>query len=209
VANYDGSVSLIDLRTDSLVATIGAVVGFPGGIVWSAGKVFISDIGLYPDAGRWVKVLQLGSTIAVDSVRVENAPGPLLEQGGAVFVACTGTSMIYRIDPVGLALEDSLQLSTFVSDFAADGEALYVLGSDSVAKLEDNPLSLISSALISRLAGSYFYALAVQRTPGVIFVSTIMSPGGSGRVESYLTDGRVARQPFPVGIFPGAFAFRP
>lgn len=209
VASYDGSVSLVALAMDSIVATVEHVVGFPGGIAVAGSKVFITDIGLYPEQGRWVQVLRPGAPMGRDSVRVENSPGAMTEQGGALFVVCTGTSRVYRIDPLSLALSDSLQLGGYLSDLAGDGESLYVLGADSVAKVEDNPLSVISSGLIRRSAGSYFYALAVRRPQGTIYVSNIMTLGGSGRVELYHADGSQARAPFPAGVFPGAFAFRP
>jgi DNA-binding beta-propeller fold protein YncE len=209
VANYDGSVCLVALGMDSVVGTVEHVVGFPGGIAIAGGKVFVSDIGLYPEQGRWVRVLRPGAPIGRDSVRVENSPGAVTEQSGSIFVVCTGTSRLYRIDPETLLLEDSLQLGGYLSDMAGDGESLYVLGADSVAKVEDNPLSIISSGLIRRTAGSFFYALGVRRPEGTIYVSNIMTLGGSGRVEVYHADGSQARVPFPVGVFPGAFAFRP
>lgn len=208
VANYDGTVSFVDLRTDSLVGTVGPVVGFPGGIATAGGKVFISDIGRYPVAGRLVKVLRPGSPVVIDSIGVGSAPGPLVALGGGLFVACTGSSTVYHVNQGTLALVDSLQLSAYIADCATDGEYLYVLGSDSVAKVEDTPLSLISSALIRRAEGSYFYALSVMRPEGVLYVSNIMSPGGAGRIESYHADGSQARPPFPAGVFPGAFGFR-
>lgn len=209
VANYDGSVSIVDLRADTLVAKIPGVVGFPGGIAVAGGRVFVSDIGLFPAAGTWVHALRPGSPIERDSVHVENAPGPLVEMGGKIIVVCTGTSMVYRIDPATLGLVDSVQLDSYVSDCASDGEFLYVLSADSIAKLDDNPLTILYSSLVGRSGGSYFYALAVQRPQGILFVSNVVSGGGSGRVESYYADGTVYRPPFPVGIFPGAFAFRP
>ncbi len=208
VANFDGSVSLVDLRADTLLGTIPGVVGFPGGIVCAAGKVFVSDIGLYPKIGNVVKVLQPGSVSVHDSVTVENAPGAIVQLGNGVFVVCTGTSRIYRIDSGTLVLSDSLQLSAYPSDCVTDGEFLYVLGSDSVAKVDDNPLTLINSGLIRRAVGSYFYALGIERPANVLYVSNILAAGGSGRVESYRTDGTLRRAPFPVGVFPGAFAFR-
>ena len=209
VANFDGSVTAVDLRADTLLRTVPGVVGFPGGIACLEGKVFVSDVGLYPSVGTAVKVLLPGSSSVSASISVDNAPGPLVVIGGKLAVVCTGTSRLYRVDPGTFGIIDSLQLGMYLSDCATDGEYLYVLGSDSVAKVEDNPLSLINSGLIRRAAGSYFYAIGVERPAGVIYVSNILAAGGSGRVESYRTDGTVRRPPFPVGVFPGAFAFRP
>src|ERR1041385_4230459 len=207
-ANYNGTVSTIDGSIDSLRSTSPAVVGFTGGIAYSGGKVFISDIGLYPTAGTLVKVLSATTGAVIDSVTVNNAPGALAVINGKVFVVCTGTSKIYQINTGTDALEDSIQLSGYYSDMTTDGQSLYVLSSDSVTKVAPGPLRVVQSSVVKRTNGIYFYSLAVDETNGDIHVSNIISSGGSGEVEIYSAAGVLKRQPLSVGVFPGAFAFK-
>jgi len=208
VANYNGSVSIIDLTLDSLLTTVPSVVGFPGGIAFANGKVFISDAGLFPNAGTFIKVLDPSAAVIVDSIEIHNAPSAMSVLSDKLYAVCSGTSKVFQINPSSLMLEDSVQLSGFLGDIATDGDFLYVLNSDSVAKLNDNPLTIIHTSFISRSTGSYFYSLSVDQTNDDVYVSNVISSGGSGQVEIYTSAGTDRRPPFAVGIFPGAFAFK-
>ena len=65
VANYNGTVSIINLTQRSVTQTSGPVVAFPGGITYNGGKVYVSDFGFYPDFHQTVKILD-GSSLAVN-----------------------------------------------------------------------------------------------------------------------------------------------
>ncbi len=208
VANYNGSVSVIDLSHDSVVTTIPSVVGFPGGIAFVNGRVFVSDMGLFPAAGTLVKVVDPSSGAVVDSVTVQNTPGGMTVANGRVFVACVGTGKVYRIHPTSLAVEDSVQLPAVSGDIVSSGDTLFVLGFSSIAKLYGNPLTISDTTLIDMVGGMYFYSLSVDESMNELYVSNIVSPGGSGQVEIYTTSGILRRPPMPSGIFPGAFAFK-
>lgn len=207
-ANYNGTVSIIDGSVDSLLSTSTQIVGFPGGIAYANGKLFVSDAGLYPTAGTSVKIVNGLNGALVDSVTVNNAPGALTVLNGKVFVLCTGTSKIYQIDAATPTLEDSIQLSGYYSDMTTDGEALYAMSSDSVTKISVGPFQVVQSALVKRTEGNYFYTLGVDNVSGDIYVSNITTAGGSGQLEIYSSAGVLKRSALPVGVFPGAIVFK-
>lgn len=217
-ANYNGSVSLIDPATISLVRSSTPQVSFPGGILYANGRVFLSDFGTYlPPTYVFVpgtSVLVLDPvTLALDtSIRVSDAPGSMAQADGKVFVLCSGSSSslpkIYQIHPGTFVLEDSLVLSGYLTDLATDGHSLFVLGRDSVAKIELHPLRIGQRPFITLSSGDYFYAMNVDVISGDVCVSTVLSSGGPGAIEIYSSDGTSKRGPIPAGVFPGAFAFR-
>jgi outer membrane protein assembly factor BamB len=184
------------------------VVGFPGGIVFANGRVFVSDMGLFPAAGTLIKVIDPSTGAVVDSVTVHNTPGGMTVANGRIFVACVGTGKVYRIHPTSLAVEDSVQLPAVSGDLVSSGDTLFVLGFNAVAKLYANPLTIIDTTLIDMLGGMYFYALSFDESVNELYVSNIVSPGGAGQVEIYTTSGILRRSPMLSGIFPGAFAFK-
>jgi hypothetical protein len=216
VASYNGSVSSIGIANDSLLVTLNSVVTFPGGIAQLAGKVFVSDYGTYVGGtfvpGRYIKVINASTMQVVDSIRVSEAPGAMTVSSGRVFAVCVGTATvaprIYQITPDHDQIEDSLQISGSVSDIATDGHSLFVLSSNSVAKYDIGPLRLLSPMIVARATGNYYYALAIDGSNGDIYVSNIISTGGSGQIEIYTPLGVPRRLPIVSGIFPGAFAFK-
>jgi DNA-binding beta-propeller fold protein YncE len=216
VANYNGTLSVIATGNDSLRQTTARIVTFPGGIASAGGKVFVSDYGTYVNGqfapGHYVKVVVGASVQLADSIRTSDAPGAMAVLNGKLFVVCGGTQSVrpwlYQLDPGTDRAEDSIRLSGAVSDIATDGRDLFVLSTSGVAKLADRPLRVIQSPFISRGGGLYFYALGVNESNGEIYLTNIVSPGGSGRLEIYSSLGIAKRLPLPAGIFPGAFAFK-
>ncbi len=207
-ANYNGTVSAIDLSRDSLAWTSDPAVSFPGGIAVAGDRIFLSDIGLYPNAGLSVKVLSAASGMVVDSIRTVNAPGPMAVMNGSLYVVCTGTSKVYRINPVSLLVQDSVQLQGYFSDMAADVMgSLYVMSGDSVAKISASPMRFEGS-VARRTSGLYFYSIGVDTLSGEIYLSNVVSSGGSGELDIFSPGGTLRRPPLGVGIFPGAFAFK-
>ncbi len=200
--------SVVNTTNDSLIWTSQAIVGFPGGIISSGNKIFISDVGSYLSVGATVKVLDITSRTVIDSIRTPGGPGSMTVMNGKLFVVCTDSARIFQIDPVTDLVEDSVQLSGYLGDIVSNNGSLYVLSSDSVSEISVNPLHVQQSAFVKRSDGLYFYALGVDETTGDIYVSNITSSGGAGEIEIFTSSGVLKVQPLPVGIFPGAFAFR-
>ncbi|HYQ87696.1 MAG TPA: hypothetical protein VES59_10685 [Bacteroidota bacterium] len=216
VANYDGSVSIVAAGIDTLRTTTPAAVKFPGGIAFTNGKVFVSDYGTYVNnqfvAGHYVKIFSPALAQVTDSVRVGDAPGAMTVMSGKLFVVCVGSATaqprLYQIDPNVDRADDSLQIPGSVSDLANDGRYLYVLSSNGVGRFALQPLRTLQNPYITRTNGNYFYSLAVDASSGDIYVTNVVSSGGSGELEIYALMGTLKRRPMPVGIFPGALCFR-
>ena len=77
VASYNGTISAVNLTTNRVSQTSIARVTFPGGIVVSGGKVYVSDYGLFPNLKNIVKVFDLSSLTVMDSIRVGVAAGSM------------------------------------------------------------------------------------------------------------------------------------
>lgn len=216
VANYNGTVSIISTADDSLRGTTAPLVAFPGGIAFLNSKVFVSDYGTYVNnqfvPGRYVKVLNPATLQVTDSVRLSDAPGSMTVLNGKLFVVCAGTQTVpprlFQIDPDSDRADDSLQLSGSVSDIVTDGRDLFVLAAAAVGKFAVQPLRTIQNPFVSRSGGLYFYALAADASNGDIYVTNVVSTGGSGRLEIYTSLGSSKRSAVGVGIFPGAIAFK-
>ena len=216
VANYNGSVSIVTAGIDTLRTTTPAVVRFPGGIAFANGNVFVSDYGTYVNnqfvPGHYVKMFNPSLAQVTDSVRVGDAPGSMTIMSGKLFVVCVGSATaqprLYQIDPTVDRAEDSLQLSGSVSDLANDGRYLYVLSSNGVGRFDLQPLRTLQNPYITRTNGNYFYSLAIDGSSGEIYVTNVVSTGGSGELEIYTPTGIRKRPVMPVGIFPGALCFR-
>ena len=162
--------------------------------------------------GHFIKVIDAASMQLVDSIRVSDAPGALTALAGRLFAICVGAGSvspkIFQIDPGDNGIEDSLQITGSVSDIATDGHSLFVLSSSFVSKYGVGPLRPLAPGFIGRATGIFFYALAIDASTGDIYVSNIISTGGSGQVEIYSPLGLSKRLPVASGIFPGAFAFK-
>jgi DNA-binding beta-propeller fold protein YncE len=195
------------------VQTSSKVVEFPGGIVIASGRLYVSDYGLYPDLRNIIMVLDPGTLQVLDSVRVGFGAGMMVHSSGMIYSVSGGippsNGMVYVINASTSVVVDSLAVGPGPSDIALLNETLYVLHSTRVMKLIAFPLSVGDSLFAALSNALYYYSLAVDRLTGDVYVSKVTSSGGSGQVEIYTAAGTPKRQPFEVGTFPGAFAFKP
>jgi len=206
-ANYNGTVSLVDTAADSVVATSARVVGFPGAILAQNGRIFISDLGAWPDTGANVMVLN-GTTLAVvDSVRPGGGMAGLAVAAGKIYAGAAVSRKIYRFDPLTLHIEDSATVGAPPGDLASDGAALFVLAPDAVLRIRLSSFEPDTAALVPRTSGLYNYAMGYDRLSGELYVSTIVTGGGSGEISVYNTAGGRLSAAFSAGTFPGAFGF--
>jgi hypothetical protein len=208
IANYDGSVSMVDPVKDS-IRTVDGVVGFPGGIEIFERKLFVSDLGAWPDTGSTIKVLDAISLEILDSITLGGGPGSMVVAGGRLFVATGVSRKVFNINPSTLAIEDSSQLSHSPGDLVSDGVFLYVLTPVGVERISIPGFLTDSTTFITRQGGLFYYALAYDFSMGELMVSNIVSPGGSGVIEVYDRGGTPIGSPLPAGIFPGAFGSTP
>lgn len=208
VANNNGTLSIIDTDKDSLIATTPPILSFPGGIAQANGRIFISDIALWPNIKNEVVVLDAGSGAIVDTLHVDNNPGQMVIMNGRLFIVATGTSRLYKVDPSTLTIEDTLELGGYPGDIGTNGRSLFVLVGDNVLKISPDSLNVINPAFITRNGGLYFYAMAVDETNDEVVVSNVVSGGGLGQIEIYNASGALTRPGFVSGEFPGSFAFK-
>lgn len=212
VANYDGTVSTIDLQHDSLRSTSGQLVTFPGGMVAASGKVFVSDYGFYSAPKNIIKILDASTLSVLDSVRVAAGVGAMASDGVRVYAACAGVStsngFVYAIDVQTHTVVDSLGVGAGPSHIASYGQSLFVLQSTRIMKLDSSPLHVRDSAFVTLSNGLYYYGMDVDRVQGDLYASKITSTGGSGQVEVYNAQGVLKQAAFQVGVFPGSFAFK-
>lgn len=212
VANYNGTVSLLNLTTRTVVQTSVPVVVFPGGIVTNSGRVYVSDFGFYPGIKNIVKVLD-GNTLAVlDSVLVGPGAGAMVSGPNRVYVVSSGEfpnkGKVFAINTGTNQAVDSITISDAPSDIGLRNESLFVLHSDRVMKLGTNPLTVSDSAFVRLSNALFFYAMQIDNQNGDVYVARIVSNGGAGEVAIYSPAGALKRAPFSVGTFPGAFAFK-
>jgi YVTN family beta-propeller protein len=213
IANYDGTVCLIDLVHDVVIGTTLPVVTFPGGIVGINGKILVSDEGYYPTYSNIVRVLDGTTLQVIDSIYVGTAPGMIAKGVSPLcFLVCGGVypakGKVYTINTTADVLIDSTAVGVGPSDISYLNHSLYVLHGDRVMRLNSIPLSVGDSAFAVRGSGLYYYAMAADASTGDVYVSNVISPGGSGQVEIYTSAGVLRRPAFPVGAFPGSFAFK-
>jgi len=208
-ANYDGTVSAIDLNRDSVAAVSAPVVGFPGGFVRASGRLFVSDLGAWPDTGRWVRVVDPANLVVTDSILLGGAPAGMTVWGDRLFVATSVSMQVFEINSATLEVLDTARLSGPPGDIVTDGSFLYVMTPDGVDRISLAGFDPDSSRFIARAAGLFYYALGIDPSAGELIVSNIVSPGGSGVVEVYDFSGVPLGSAIPAGIFPGAFASIP
>jgi hypothetical protein len=126
---------------------------------------------------------------------------------GKIYAGAAVSRKIYRIDPITLQVEDSVGLDTAPGDLASDGASLFVLTPDAVKRIPLGTFEPDSSSLIPRTTGLYNYAMALDAASGELYVSTIVTGGGSGEIRRFNTAGSPLADPISAGIFPGAFGF--
>ncbi len=206
-ANYDGTVSVIDPTADSILGSSARVVGFPGDIIVAQGKIFVSDLGAWPDTGKSIKVLD-GTTLAlIDSVVTGGAPARMVTSSGKLYVGTSVSGKVWRVDPGTLAVEDSCDVGAAPGDLAADGIYLYVLTADGVERIPLNGFERDATPLITRTGGIFNYAMDRDDATGELYVSTIVTAGGSGEIAVFTSSGIAVQAATQSGIFPGAFGF--
>jgi DNA-binding beta-propeller fold protein YncE len=207
VANYDGSVSLIDPLADTLMGKSPKAVGFPGGMALSAGYIFLSDAGLWPDTGRWVRVLDAATLTAVDSFTAGDGPGKMVVSSGRIFVAATVSRKIYSVDARSFLTVDSAEVGGTPGDLALWGTSLFVMTGNSVERIDIGSFRRDPDSFIVNSDGLYFYALGLDGQRGELYLSKIIGGGGTGEIEIFTLSGTRVRDTFVSGIFPGAFGF--
>lgn len=212
VANYNGTVSILNLTLRTVVQTSSPVVTFPGGIVVNSGRVYVSNFGFFPNLKNIVKVLDGSSLAVVDSSKVGVGAGAMVNGTNRVYVVSSGNfpakGKVYAINSTTNAVVDSVSVGDGPSDIAIRNQSLYVLHGDRVMKLNASPLSVSDSSFIRLSNALYFYAMQADDATGDIYVSRITSNGGAGEVAIYTSAGALRRPVFSVGVFPGAFAFK-
>ncbi|MBX2991879.1 MAG: hypothetical protein KF749_12025 [Bacteroidetes bacterium] len=212
VANYNGTVSLVNLATRTVVRTGSPIVTFPGGIAVNGDRVFISDYGFFPGFSNIVKVLDGNSLAVVDSVRVGLAAGSMVSSGNRVYVVCANSfpakGKVFALNASNASVVDSITVGDGPSDIAVRNQTLYVLHYDHVMRLGTNPLSVGDSLFIRISNAIYFYSMQADDVTGDVYVSQVVSGGGAGEVLAYTSAGVLKRPPFNVGIFPGSIVFK-
>src|SRR5262249_54018685 len=169
LANYNGTVCLIDIARDSVIRTSAPVVVFPGGIAAVNGKIFVSDLGYYVNPQNVVRVLDGTTLQTLDSIFVGTSPGMIVKGASSrCYVSCAGVwpgkGKVYALDAATDRVTDSVTVGVGPSDISLVNQFLYVLHADHVMRLASTPLSVMDSSFVTRGTGLYFYAM--QADPG-------------------------------------------
>ncbi len=213
---YDNSVGIVDLSRGIVTGTV-PVGANPDGIAIVAGKAFVANSGF--GSGATVTVLDCAALppAVLTTLTVGAYPsGVRMAASGRVYVVCGGSygdysnpgddtpASIYVIDPVSVAVVDSLPVGGHAFDIAVnmvDGLG-YVATTDSVIRFDtkvDRRLGLF-------LPGN-FYAAGVEEVSGDVYLADPKNYTQPGTVEVYSATGQL-RTSFDVGIIPGWFAFK-
>ncbi|MBI4535370.1 MAG: hypothetical protein HY708_03765 [Ignavibacteriae bacterium] len=213
VANYNGTVSLLNLTTRTVTQTTPPVVEFPGSIVVVGNKVFDSDFGPFQNNKDIVIVMDAVTLSVTDTIRVSVAAGSMVAgSNDRLYVVSTGifpaNGKVYAVNTLTNAVVDSVEVGQGPTDITFADQSLYVLLFDRVVKLSTFPLAVADIAFVSLSSGLYFYSTVADPVTGDLYVSKVVSGDGSGVVEVYTPLKSPKRQPFAVGSFPGAWAFK-
>ena len=208
---YTGTVSVINLVTNTLESDTITVGANPYGIAYVSGKVFVANSGF--GAGRTVSVIDAASEKVVRTITVGDNPTEIVPDGyGNIWVVCQGNynpdtpGKIFIVDLNTYTVSDSVYIGGHPGKIATDQQqnAAYLIADSSVIKL-----SLQSHQIMNRnfITGSY-YGIAVDQATCQIYLTDPKDYVTNGVVYIYSDAGVYTTKMFTAGIIPDAMAFQ-
>jgi YVTN family beta-propeller protein len=219
VTNLQKNVSVIDLRTNTVTATI-ETRGWTENMIRYDKYMLVTSIGTFSDPSSkrraQILVIDTRTDAVVDSIQTGKEPiGLVIDKKQKVWVLCSGgydyyeTPSLIRINPELRMIEktftfpDSKEVPSRLC-INSTGDTIYFL-KHGVCQMPVSSASLPAQPLISS-AGRLLYGLAIQPSTGHIYVSDAKDYVQNGTVYQYTTDGTLIRQN-TAGRIPGAFCF--
>jgi YVTN family beta-propeller protein len=217
-----GSVTVIDLATNTVQVDSIPVGPFPEGMATAGGKVYVCDAD--GGSGRTVSVIDATTNRLVRTIQVGDGPSRAdVTPDGAVWILCTGSyggsgnfggetpGAIFAIDPYYDEVYDSISVDIIAGhplgmDISSYGYA-YVVTENRVLKYDTRSDALVTSGFILGPAGSSFYSIAVDDYANSVYVGDAKNFQQLGEVWVYSADGSLKGR-FDTGIAPVSIAFK-
>ncbi len=215
VTCYDGYVDVIDTTTFEIENRI-PVGSNPEGIVYSNGKLFVSNSGglNFPNYDSTVSVIDLASMTEIEKIAVGVNPGPIVvDHEGDVYVISRGDygaipSRMHKIDPGTSSVTNfTFDASTLgvMNDRLLVGHTDFVGGESSVALFDAASESIMSSNWLNT-NNATVYNLAYNPSNDRIYLSDAGDFSAAGYVHEYSSAGSLIRS-FHVSINPSKMVF--
>jgi len=219
VTNHNpiGSVTVLDLTSNTVLRDSVGVGFYPEGLTSSAGKVYVCNANR--GSGRTVSVIDATTDRLLRNIVVSDGPSCAdVTPDGSVWILCTGSfggsgspnsetpGNIFVIDPIYDVVVDSIFVGGHPSGMAISlDDFAYVVEEDRVLKYNAQLNQLASSGLV---VGSLNYsAIAVDDYTNLIYVADARDVVQNGEVQIYTADG-FFRGRFDTGVAPVSIAFR-
>jgi YVTN family beta-propeller protein len=210
-----GRVSIIDLKTQVVEATIGSDYGAEN-IIAANNELFVSN-----NFSNTVFVMSPTKKAVVDTVIVGAAPGAFeLDKDNKLWVICGGgydsnfdplnNGALYRIDIVTHAVDRTISLGQNVSAKLSVNKAkdkLYYFDNTQVYAVNISDTSAPTIPFITESTAIGFYGIGVDPANDIVYVGDAKGFTGSGTVFRYSPAG-VKIDNFTSGIGPAGFVFK-
>jgi YVTN family beta-propeller protein len=219
VSDWDGSVKVVDLATNTITKTITVGTG-PDMMVKTSKYVFVANAGGF-SIDSTVSIIDYALNQVVKTIKVGDAPaGMVADSKGKIWVICKGKGFsgwpaagdtpgkIIRIDPASLAVDYTYSFSStgdhpekLVID--KTGTVLYFLFNSGIYSFNTAAASPVPQKLISR----YFYSMGYENKTGYLYASDPKNYTNAGIVlRIKASDGSVVDS-VQAGIVPRWFTF--
>jgi YVTN family beta-propeller protein len=217
-----GSVTVVDLATNTVQVDSIAVGPYPEGMATAGGKVYVCNAD--GGSGRTVSVIDATTNRLVRTIQVGDGPSRAeVTPDGAIWVMCTGSyggagnlggetpGTIFAIDPYYDEVYDSISVD--ITAGHPSGMAIssygyaYVVTENRVLKYDTRSDALVSPGFILGSAGSSFYSIAADDYANSVYVGDAKDFQQLGEVWVYSVDGSLKGR-FDTGIAPVSIAFK-
>ena len=211
----DGAISVLDPATLNTLSTI-TVGNNPQGMVLSGNYLFVCNSGY--DLGRTVSVIDARVDTLRATITLSDGPtNAAVASDGKVWVVCRGNAfgtpptpgMIFIIDPVTLAKEDSIGFTQNLQGIIAIDSSGYAYAAGQAGFFGGpvHRISLLTRSVDLNFIPDTSYALAIDETSGDIYVADAKRFVEDGVVSIFSSAG-VLRKRFAAERGPGAIVFR-
>jgi len=214
---FRASILVINLSTLSVIDSV-SVGDNPQGMAMIGNQLYVCNSGY--GSGRTVSVIDVGADSVNKTLTIGDGPAnAAMAPDGKLWVSCTGnafgmpatTGKVFIISPTLNNVTDSISFSENLWGSIAmgtDGHA-YVIGVTS-GSFYGGPIHRInaaSKAVRLNFVGGTFYAVAVDKVTGDLYLADAKNFASDGEVRIYTKDG-VLKKAFPAQRGPGVIAFK-
>lgn len=223
---FDNSLSVIDSRNSSVVATI-AVGANPEGVLVRGAEAFVANHGF--GAGESISVVNLASRSLSRTIDVD-CDGPrfaFFDAQSELLVVCTGQTVfdaefnvigetngaVHVLDPVSGAETDRIVLDGMIATagpgqdayYAASIRRLFVVKDQTTVLAIDTDANAVSS-VIGPLNGDPIGGVAFRDADGLLYVARVPGFTQAGSVTMVSLEGAVVGE-FAAGVAPSHIDF--